>query len=406
MPLFAETDEKIFGDIMFDIVNDTNLTRTSRGSKTRAVAQAVSKKMGRMWGQFDINIVQAYLEGAEGRYLDFIGDMMGLERLGDRPASVTRADQIVKIYVDLGTFGDINGGSPINIPSGTIISSLSGGTGIRYVMPYTVILPSDSSEFYVAVEAIRPGSSSNVGVGTLIHHDFTDYSDSVNSSLLVTNESEIAFGRDLEVDTNYKFRIANQIVASENANQTAVRLAALVVPGVADLAIIPFNRGIGTYDLLLKATTPRVPSGLITAVEESVTKVTSMGIVPLVRAPTETGMSMVGTLTLRRAVSAGEQTSIIQAVTDNVTNYINNLDIAEEFIVNEVVERVLSTSDIIKNLGVANKPLDSVYIYRSSKLEDNKVRETLIGDFTPEADEKLLVEDSSAGTTPILFRIA
>ena len=406
MPLFAESEEKIFGDILFDVVESTNISRVSPGSKTRALAQATSKKLGRMWAQFDLNMVQAFLSGASGRYLSFIGDMMGVERLGERPAAISASDRIIKLFVDVGTFGDINSGQAILIPSGTIISTLPGGEGVKYRIPFSVILSIDSSEFYIPVESLTPGESANVGTNTLVYHTFNDYSDSINDTLKVTNEVEINLAASVESDANFQFRIANQVLALENANETAIRLATLIVPGVADLVSIPFNRGIGTFDLMIKSTVPSVSKGLLDAVRESVSKVTSQGIVPIVRGPIEIGMSLVGTLIPRRTLSASEETVIINAVTDNITNYINNLDIGEEFIVNEVVERTLSTSDLIKNIGTSGQPLDKLFIHRPSRLEDNKIRETLTGDFDPEADERLIVETKFAGSTPILFRIS
>ena len=61
---------------------------------------------------------------------------------------------------------------------------------------------------------------------------------------------------------------------------------------------------------------------------------------------------------------------------------------------------------MIKSIGTRSSPFDSIFIYKPSRLEDNKVRETLIDDYKPEADEKLLVEDEFGGTTPIFFRIS
>lgn len=406
MPIFAETEGKIFGDILYDVVNNTNITRTSPGSKTRALAQATSKKLGRMWKQFDINMVQAFLDGASGRYLDFIGAMMGLPRLGEVQATATSSQRVVRFYVNIGTFGDINSGSSIYLPSGTIISTGQYGTGIRYRLTTAVYLPLDVGEQYVSVEAVVTGTGANIGAKQLIYHTFTNYTDTFNGSLKVENVSEITTGQQVETDTNYRFRIANQTLVSEAANITAIRLTALSVPGVADIALIPFWRGIGTYDLLLKAVTPSVPDSLIAAVEEAVYKTTAQGIVASVRGPVEVGMSMIGTLTLKSALSVTEQNNITQAVTTNVSDYINNLDIAEDFIVNEVVERVMATSEVIKNVGEANKPLDYVYIHRPSRLEDNKLRSTLVSDYDPDDDEKLLVENVYAGDTPILFRIA
>lgn len=404
MPLFAEKEDKIFGDILFDIVENTNITRTSPGSKTRAIAQALSKKLGRMWNQFDINMVQSFITGAEGKYLDYIGNLMGVERIGENTAKIASTDKILKFYTDIGTFGNINSNNSISIPAGTVISTQEGGVGIRYFLPYGVILPSGSSEFWVTAESVLPGTKYNVGSKTLVFHDFTNYTDVLNNSLKITNEIEIATARSVESDSNYRFRIANQTLAAAKANETAVRMAALVIPGVADVILTPYANGIGTFDLLIKSTSPTVPDGVILAVQAAMRNIVAMGIVPTVRKPREIGVAITGTLIFRKKISETDQQSIIAAVTDNVINYINNLDIGEELIVNEIIERVMATSDLIKNIGSANKPFDSIHLYKPSKLEDNRMRTTALGDYSPEADEKLFVENMYAGTTPILFR--
>lgn len=405
MTLFSESQDKIFGDVLLHIVNNTNISRTSPGSKVRAIAEAMSYKMGKMWRTFDLNVGQAFIDGAKGQYLDYIGDMMGVSRLGQTFASVSALDQNIKFYVDSGTFGTINGGSSINIPTGTIISTQPAAEGIRYRVLASTILSSSDSEGYVSVQSISAGSKVNVGSGTLIYHNFNNYSDSVNSTLKVVNEGDIIQAQDVESDTNFRFRITNQLLNLERANSTAIRLAALNVPGVADVVVIPYHRGIGTFDIILKSVTPTVSSNLISAAQLAVDQVTAQGVVGTVRGPTEIGLSLVGTLSLKRVISAQEESNLIDAVTTNMTDYINGLDIAEDFIVNEAIERVLSTAEVIKNLGTTTKPFDNMYVYSPSALEDNKVRATLIDDYSPASDARIIVENQYAGGTPILFRI-
>jgi len=65
----------------------------------------------------------------------------------------------------------------------------------------------------------------------------------------------------------------------------------------------------------------------------------------------------------------------------------------------------MASSTEIKNLGVANKPLDIVYIYKNSKLEDNKVKSVLLGDYTPETDERVIIETENAGNTPVFLEL-
>lgn len=406
MPLFSKSKDKIFGTILKDIVDSTTLSKVSIGSKTRSFSEAVSSELGRMYRKFDLNVALPFLSAAEGKYLDFLGDMLGVERLGQVKAESSSSERNVRFYVDSGTFGDINSNSSIVLTSGTIISTGEAATGVLYIVPYNVILSSSLSETYIAVRALKAGSVSNIGRRQLIYHDFTDYADSANDTLKVINDAEIIKGEDGETDTNYRFRISQQTTAAEAANQTAIRLAILTTAGVADVVMIPFFQGIGTFDVLLKSITPVLPDGLVSAVDESISKVVAHGISYRVRGPVEIGFSVIGTLTLRKKLSSQEETGIINAVTTNISDYVNSLDIAEDLIINEMVERVMSTSPEIKNIGIATKPFDNLYIYRPSKLEDNKVRNTLIGDYSPQEDERIIVETQYGGETPVLFRIA
>jgi uncharacterized phage protein gp47/JayE len=405
MPIFAENQDRIYGDIIQELIQNTNLTRSSPGSKTRALIQAISRKMGRMWNQFDINMIQSYLNGAEGQFLDYLGNMMGLSRLGEATAFVGSADRNVKFYTDNGTFGDINDGNSILIPSGTICSTGTEGTGIQYRVAVSTIMLAGQSEAYVAVQSLRTGSNINIGAHQLIQHNFNNYVDSANGTLRVTNEASIVNGQDVETDTNYRFRIAHQVTAAEKGNATAIRLAALGVPGVADIVLVPFHRGIGSIDMLIKGTVPRISDNLISAVQSSVNQVVSQGIVYTARAPTEIGISMVGTLSLKNKLSTEEEAAIIEAATNNVTEYINTLDIGEEFVLQEIIERVLSASDEIRQMGTITAPFDRLYMYRPTSLGDNRIRSQLINNLIPDVDERVIVEDISAGTTPILFRI-
>lgn len=273
MPIFAEKESKIFGDILYEVVNDTSITRASPGSKLRALSQATGKKLGRMWNQFDLNFIQAYLDGAGGQYLNFLGSMVNTPRLGETVAASTAAEKIVKFHVTSAlNFGGINGGSSIVIPAGETIGTEVGGGGITYRLPYTTVLSATDSEAYVTAEAQYSGTRANVGVGQIRFTSFTNYTDSINESLLVTNESEIIAGQDVESDTNYRFRIANATVASERANETALRLAALAVPGVADILMLQYFSGIGSFDIIVRAVSPTTPVALVAAVREAVLK--------------------------------------------------------------------------------------------------------------------------------------
>lgn len=406
MVLFSQDRDVIFSELVDSLLTDTNLTRTSPGSKVRALMDGLSSKLGSVWLSFDLNVAQSFLHGAHGKYLDFLGNMMGLDRQDEAPARLSAADQIVRFFVDSGTFGDINAGANITIESGRRISTGPNNTDVVYFVPYEVILDKDDSSAYIPVQSLGTGTGYNVPTSQLRYHDVSNYFDIANVSLKVINDFEIAYALDPESDSNYRYRIANSVLSAEQGNLTAIRLAILATPGVADVLLYNYYNGIGTFDALIKAVTPTVPEGLLQAVAFNVDKVESFGIKATVRRPYEVGFGLVGTIRPRRRLDTAEETGIIRSVTRNVTDYVNGLDIAEGLYLNELVERVMGTSSLIRDIGSTGQPFDELYIYEPNDLDDNKIRSSLLTNYIPPADGKMLIENRYGGNTPILFRIA
>lgn len=393
MPLlFEKSFSRLQGESLNELINSTNITRTSPGGKARNLLAVINRKLNRSYQEFDVNILRGFLPFADGQFLDYFGDMLGLPRAPARRANAASASRLVKFYVETGDFGDINNNADIVIPSGTLISTGPNNTGVVYRVSVGVVLDRTLSEQYVSIEANRDGEVSNVGPNNLVHHNFTNYT--TGEGLFVTNTSLIDNGSDIEDDNNYRFRLANQVLASERANETAVRLAILSVPGVSDLVVRPYARGIGSYDVLVQAVIPNTPDTLISACQDAIERVQAYGISGRAVKPRLTGLTFQVSLTWRADVSKTERDEIRRRVQSNLSNYVNNLDIGELFIVNEAIERVMGTDSKILNMGTAQKPFDSINIYKETKLRDNRIKETLLNDYTPTPEERIIIEPS------------
>lgn len=391
--LFERTFEELIAQSLNEMAQTTRITNLSPGSKARTFLEIVSRKLNEAYQVFDLNLARAFVSGANGQFLDFIGELVGLTRFTPEPSKASAESKTLRFYVETGTFGDINSGADILVPAGTIISS-SDGSAVKYRLTSSALLSSSLSEQYVDVEGVNPGTVNNVGVGTLVTHNFIAYTDAANETLLVTNPAGIFNGRDLESDANFRFRIVNQVTAAEAANRTAIRLAALSVPGVADVLDIPYSRGIGTYDLLVKSITPTVSDSLLEAVQATIDAVTAFGLIGLARKPVEVGITFTISVRYRTSLDTETINSIQDAIRQSLTNYVNGLDIGEEFIINEAVQRVMETDDRIKDIGVPTKPFDELIIYRPTKLEDNKIKQNLLKNYITAADERVVIEPS------------
>jgi hypothetical protein len=399
MPLLYEKSyEKLQGETINQLVNETPISRTTPGAKAKAILQIVNRQLNKTYQEFDTNFLRSFLPYARGKFLDYLGDMLGTPRGGALRAEASQATRLVKFYVSTGTFGDINGNADITIPSGTVISSRENNGGVRYRVTVGTVLNRLLSEEYVPVQALQDGDGSNVGEGVLVHHVFTNYTDA--TGLLVTNTGPINTGRNVESDTNYRFRIANAVLSAERANETAIRLATLSVPGVSSVVMRRYARGIGSFEVLVQTVIPNTPNNVIEACQQAIARTQAYGVDGRAVAPRLIGFTAQITVTWRNDVTADEKSEVTSQIQSNVADYINNLDIGEAFILNELTERVMGTSEKILNIGTSSKPFDLLNIYRETKLRDNKLKEELLGDYYPLEDERVIIEPSV--TTPVV----
>ena len=400
MPIFQHSYDAIAADILNEITEKTSITRMSAGGKARALIDAIARQTNDTISLFDRNFSRAFLSRATGKQVGFFGDLLGVPKLEQSLAHADSSAGVVQFsVVGEGTFGSINSGSNIVVTTGTIISP-SIDSKLLFRVTENTTLTAGLTKSFISVEALTPGSLANIGTGTLNYHNFTGYSDALSNSLRVTNLAPILNGQDEETEANYKFRISKQVLASETANEIAIRLAALSVPGMADLRIFPFYQGIGTFDIVIKAVTPSVPDSLVSVVQAVVNSKTAEGNQGTVRKPRETGMSFQITLTYRESLSSDVKQEIHGKATDALREYVDVLDIGEDFIVNEGVQRVLEVDNRIRDMGSSSQPFDDISVWKSGKLEDNKTKQSLLnlsskGNYSPKVDEKLLIEPIS-----------
>lgn len=394
MPFFARGKQDIIANTVNDLINNTNLTRLTSGGKARSILEAVSEELGIAYDTFDLDLLKTFLSSAEGELLELIGALVGESKEPSAAAQASSTLQIHKLYVATGTFGDINSDTDIYLDQNVVFSSRSNGQGITYRLSEPVTLSASDSVEYISLEASIPGNDSNVGNNALVFHDFTNYADYLNESLLTTNIHAIANGRDEESDTNFRYRISQKVLEAQAANETAMRLAALSIPGVADVTIYPRWRGIGTSLILLQSVTPTVTSDLLATVQLAVNNVTANGDLSFAKGPLETGLTFEITVHYKKKLSDTELAKIEDSIETKIVDYINNFDIGDSFTVNALAAQLFSVSDNIANIGEANQPFDFIYIYKESAVEDNKIRETLLGDYTPEDKERVIIEPS------------
>ena len=242
-------ESDVYDNINSNLKNRLGNIFTGKDSTVNLMTESFAQEIVNLRRENEIIFNNTQLSNVNGEELSNLAfEMYKIQR---RPESIARAyanQRNVAFYVESGSFGDINNGVDIVIPKGTLISAENTflSDTIVYKTAYDYTLGASEIIAYCTVEALNPGSYANVKEQTLVYHNFTDYNETLNDSLKVTNKYPIINGNEAEEDASLRFRAANWIQSNINMNQEMLQSMGLSTAGVTEIKVIPSYFGIGT----------------------------------------------------------------------------------------------------------------------------------------------------------------
>jgi len=371
MPLLTKTESEFLQEARQYLEENTEITNLSPGSTARALLEIAARHHADQLQILNANVIQAFVSRSSGEFLDRIGELFGITRKTATYAVDTSSNNF-KFYIDpsLGmtaqeirnkayTYATGAGLTPSNITdTGFIVrsgTSIGGPDGILYRTTEDARFEGTTSQVYVGVIATGLGPYFNVSSGGLTSHTIANnHQDlsTVASLIHCTNISPISTGKGLEGDEELRFRITRASVAAEAANETAVRVAALSVPGVNDVLIRKYTEGIGTYNIFVIGDAPIVSEGVINATQAAIESIQALGMRGSVSTPTYLGVEIVIAVKFTTGTSLADKHDIRLAAAQNMIDYINNIPIGGQLIINELVQRIMETSDNLLDMRV------------------------------------------------------
>ena len=391
-----EGADKIIERAITSLKENSQITRFTPGAKARTLLAIVATEIEKLEETLSSNIVLSLLSGAGGIYLDFLGELVGVQRSVRSAASVSAADQSLRILPPDGlTFGDLNNGQAIIIPPGTLISSADGTVRFNTLLRASLLAP--DNEFFIAARALKVGPTGNVPKGVLTELGFTGYSKYPVQKLRVENLSSIQSGNVTESDAFYRYRISNALLSAETGNLSAIRLAALTVQSVADVLPLPLYRGIGTADLLLDTVSGDVSPQTIESVTRAISRVQSLGTDILVRAPRLVGIELAVDVKYAKGLNSSDRSQVNGFIRQALINFYKNVPLGGELFINSLSSIILQSDKRILDIGQPNKPLSEVILWRDSALTGGR-RPSVVkeGNVSLMVDERLTLEGSQA----------
>jgi uncharacterized phage protein gp47/JayE len=338
-----------------ELTRRTNITNFDRDSKVRALSDVfVDEQLSHR--EETVNAFFAnQLANAQGEQLDVLGNSRGLPRREAMFAEASSTEVSVAFYVESGTFGTINGGSPIVIPSGTRIFSDPLNNELGATIDYEtvgehILLPVDSVS-YVSVRARAIGATSNIGRHTLRSHDFLNYIDAAAATLLAINFYPILNGRQRETDDLYRFRISqnyNRLITNNNAR---IKLSGIEVPGVLDVRSETGFFGIGTVGVVVLGAEFQANQRLVDGVQQRLDSVHGPGLAMLAIPATEVQFDFVLEVRPTKALSNGEQARVRAEINRAFLSYFRVLGIGDIVSLEDLARSIHQGTNGLVNIG-------------------------------------------------------
>ena len=367
MRFLKKSREEIFREARDYLLQNTELRDFKPGSIIRAILDTFSAQLSEQYNTMNMNLMQTYISTAVGDALDNIGMLFGMTR-GDAKRAEDRSHANFRFYIDAVT--GLTGqsladrqytanedavianvsitSSSFTIPAGTVVSA----GGIQYRTVEDALFSGITTEVYVPIIADNYGANSNVSAYTLETVSWGPEFTVVKSYVYCENVQDITSGRFLETDDDFRQRIVNAHLNAAKANETAVRLAGLSVPGVMDIKTIEYAAGIGTFAVYVITETPIPSQGILDAVEQAINADKAFGIKAIVTHPDYKGFETRIKIRYSDKTSLTDQAILEQKIRIATELYINNLGLGGEFVANELVQRILEIDDRIVDMNV------------------------------------------------------
>lgn len=373
-------------EILLELLSElrtVGLSYTHRSSKAYALSSIISKELETAYAFFDSNFDQAYLSGASNEFLEALGELFGVRRRNASKCLSLSTEANVSFYVSTGTFGDINSGSPIAIPAGTIVETtpiIAGAQDpIQYELTNPVVLIPSASQQFVSVEAVLEGSGGRIGALSLRSHDFTGYTDQINKSLKVINNYAIVNGEDKQSDQDLRFLISIAATAAQAGNLTAIRFAALGVPGVVDLMLINYFDGIGSAGVFAVGQDNTPSKSITQRVEQAIAPVKSFGIQVRAYTPPIVGVSFSTRVNTVEPLTASAQLELRQNLISITREMVTATRIGQFLDLERLKSRLLRSDSRIDSFGTGTDFFDQIGRWRLEQgLDNQRVRGELL----------------------------
>ena len=270
---------------------------------------------------------QAFPQTATGEQLDRHGAQRGLAR---REASHAQGELTFSRYLAL----DFD----LVIPAGTLCAA-PGEEAVEYETLEEGVLPAGELTVDIPAQAVLGGSGGNAAAGYI-----STLVTPVTGIDYVTNEAAFTGGRDPEEDEAYRARVlgAYQRCAT-TGNAGFYESAALAVPGITTVQVVPRASGAGTVAVFAWGEGAAPPAAVLEALEADLQAQREIGVTVTVAAATPLPVNVSANV---RPRAGADFTAVKTAVEDALAQWFAGLGVASPVTLADLSRVILGAAPI------------------------------------------------------------
>jgi uncharacterized phage protein gp47/JayE len=380
MSYLLKSKEQIFNEALRKIQVSTPITSTSPGSVARAITEAFAQQLGDMYGVLDFNVSQTFISTAQGRSLDLIGDLYGVQRKTlSNTAAMDKSLGVFYFYTDNPAPQDIT------IPAGTTIStSTDGNIGLSfdYVTTEEVTIPVGRTRVYASIRPLFTDSMFTAGIGTVTVISSL-FIQPTNATVKATNPKQIQAQVGYEDDDSYRTRIVKQIRTASGGTMEAMRFAGLGVNGVRDVMIREAPYGLGSFEAIVVAEDNLINGPVLVAATNAMQAIRPAGVRMFVRQPDLLPVDVHASIILRTNVTV-DANDIARRTEIGILRFLNKPLVGTALVYNQLIQAIMDATDVVTDVTITKLAVNGVEILRKN--------------YTPESDQQIIPGEIQVST--------
>lgn len=312
----------------------------SEGEPLRTIIEAIVLELDFQYWQLEQAYNSSFIDSATGDELTELVKILGIDRKKAVPSKGTvtffRETPAILNYF---------------IPEGTIVETIPNMDGeiIQFKTTRDASILIGEKDVNVPIECLIPGSAGNI-----LSRKINKIIDPPEGIEEVVNKEAIVGGEDEESDEDLVIRAKGALHLIGRGTIDAIKNAISNISGIRDVSIKDMARGVGTVDVLILGDLVPLPEEKIKEVNNVICDIKSAGIDVKIVFPN------VKNVDISVEIIANERNTIDRnKIYSTIENFVDNLGIGEDLILNQLKKSILLVSDEILDIKVSN-PSDNI----------------------------------------------